>query len=162
MWGADGSESSSDPFPGDNGDWSSYDSYLAQVITDLKANNMLQGLVIDIWNEPDGTYFWKRSQSQYLEMWGRAFYIFQYVLSNTLNAVRRSQQAVLTALLEMTYAAQRLQDPPSLAPQAEETPGGPAGFHLLPRTAVFPRSIPGTWRGAVVICSPVRRSYSRF
>ncbi|CAK7203969.1 hypothetical protein SEUCBS139899_006719 [Sporothrix eucalyptigena] len=35
---------------------------------------MIEDVVIDIWNEPDGTAFWNRPQSQYLEMWGRTYY----------------------------------------------------------------------------------------
>jgi hypothetical protein len=41
---------------------------------------MTDGLIIDIWNEPDLTYFWNRDQTQYLQMWGRTFYRLRYVL----------------------------------------------------------------------------------
>ena len=35
---------------------------------------MTDGLIFDIWNEPDlGTVFWGRSQDQYNQMWGRTF-----------------------------------------------------------------------------------------
>ncbi|KAK4495186.1 hypothetical protein PRZ48_013513 [Zasmidium cellare] len=44
--------------------------YGAPLISDLKANNMLNGLVWDIWNEPDGS-FWARSQQQYLQLYVR-------------------------------------------------------------------------------------------
>lgn len=30
LWGADGTQGSSAPYPGDNGDWSSWDNYLTR------------------------------------------------------------------------------------------------------------------------------------
>lgn len=30
LWGADGTQSSTAPYPGDNGDWSSWDNYLTR------------------------------------------------------------------------------------------------------------------------------------
>lgn len=78
LWGADGTQSSTAPYPGDDGDWSSWDDYLAQLFSDLAANSMTTDLVVDIWNEPDlGTTFWGRTQAQYLEMWGRTYYKFR-------------------------------------------------------------------------------------
>ncbi|KAF2183546.1 glycoside hydrolase family 39 protein [Zopfia rhizophila CBS 207.26] len=77
LWGADTTETSADPFPGDNGDWVNFDNFMTRLISDLKANNMLPGLIIDIWNEPDLSYFWKRSESQYIQMWARAYYRLQ-------------------------------------------------------------------------------------
>ncbi|KAJ4418352.1 hypothetical protein N0V82_005633 [Gnomoniopsis sp. IMI 355080] len=78
LWGADGTQSSSAPYPGDDGDWTSWDEYLAQLFSDLNANSMTTDLVVDIWNEPDlGTTFWGRTQEQYLEMWGRTYYAFR-------------------------------------------------------------------------------------
>lgn len=72
LWGADGGATSETPFPGDNGDWSNMEDFWNQVIGDLTANNMLEGLIIDLWNEPDGAGFWARSWEQYLEYWSRA------------------------------------------------------------------------------------------
>ncbi|KAH8799817.1 glycoside hydrolase superfamily [Xylogone sp. PMI_703] len=74
LWGADGTENSTAPFPGDNGDWTSWDNFLTQWISDMKTNGATTGLVIDIWNEPDLTAFWKRSQSQWIQMWGRTYH----------------------------------------------------------------------------------------
>jgi hypothetical protein len=59
---------------GDNGIWTSWDNYLTRVISDIKANSMTAGLRIDIWNEPDLTYFWTKGQTQYLQMWGRTYH----------------------------------------------------------------------------------------
>ncbi|PKX96013.1 glycoside hydrolase family 39 protein [Aspergillus novofumigatus IBT 16806] len=72
--GADGTQNSSASYPGDNGDWTSWDNYLTHLLSDIKANGMTDGLIIDIWNEPDLTYFWNRDQTQYLQMWGRTFH----------------------------------------------------------------------------------------
>ncbi|KAK2783120.1 hypothetical protein FQN52_000462 [Onygenales sp. PD_12] len=84
MWGADGGTGSSSPFPGDNGDWSETEAYLTQLIKDIKANDMLEGLVIDLWNEPDLDIFWARSWSQFLEYYVRAHQIFKRELPDTL------------------------------------------------------------------------------
>ncbi|RDW59995.1 glycoside hydrolase-3 [Coleophoma crateriformis] len=74
LWGADGTQNSTAPYPGDDGDWTSWDDYLTQWISDMNANNATAGLSIDIWNEPDLSFFWgTRTQSQYLEMWGRTY-----------------------------------------------------------------------------------------
>ncbi|KAJ5080809.1 hypothetical protein N7456_013519 [Penicillium angulare] len=77
LWGADGTQNSSAPYPGDNGDWSSWDEYLTQLFSDMKSNDMTTSLVVDIWNEPDGSGFWNREQDQYLQMWGRTYYKFR-------------------------------------------------------------------------------------
>lgn len=74
LWGADGTQSSTAPYPGDDGNWTSWDSYLTQLFSDLNANDMTADLVVDIWNEPDGSAFWAPAQEQYLEMWGRTYY----------------------------------------------------------------------------------------
>lgn len=79
LWGADGTQNSSAPYPGDNGDWTSWDNYLTQLFSDLNANGMTTKLVVDIWNEPDLTAFWTRTQDQYLQMWGRTYYRWRYV-----------------------------------------------------------------------------------
>jgi len=74
IWGADGTQPSTAPYPGDNGDWTSWDDYLTQLISDINANNMTPGLQIDIWNEPDLTGFWNRPQSQWIQLWGRTYH----------------------------------------------------------------------------------------
>lgn len=73
LWGADGTQNATAPYPGDDGDWTSWDDYLTQWISDMNANDATAGLSIDIWNEPDLTAFWDRTQDQYLEMWGRTY-----------------------------------------------------------------------------------------
>jgi hypothetical protein len=74
LWGADGTQPKDAKYPGDNGDWSGWDRYLTQVIGDMKANDMLEGVQIDLWNEPDLTGFWDRDRKQYLAMWGRTYH----------------------------------------------------------------------------------------
>lgn len=70
LWGADGSQIPL--YPGDNGNWTETENFLRQVVKDLRAFNMLDGLVIDIWNEPDITAFWDRPWNQYLQYYVRA------------------------------------------------------------------------------------------
>ena len=38
-------------------------------MTDLKAHNALEGLVRDIWLEPDIENFWVRSQQQWIDLY---------------------------------------------------------------------------------------------
>lgn len=79
LWGAQGGGASQ--FPGDNGNWSEMEKFWNQVVADLKSNNMLEGLVIDVWNEPDGEGFWARSWAQYVEYYVRATKLIRYVVS---------------------------------------------------------------------------------
>ncbi|WP_214414624.1 RICIN domain-containing protein [Sphaerisporangium fuscum] len=69
LWGADGYPISR--FPGDNGDWTDYDNFLTRLINDVRATGAT--VQWDLWNEPNITLFWNRPQSQYFEMWRRAY-----------------------------------------------------------------------------------------
>ncbi|KAL6695331.1 glycoside hydrolase family 39 protein [Trichoderma pleuroticola] len=80
LWGADGSESQSDLFPGDNGDWSTWDSFLNQVVSDMRANNMTTAIKVDIWNEADGGGFWLRDRSQFMDMYARTHNTLRNIL----------------------------------------------------------------------------------
>lgn len=73
LWGADDTQPATFPFPGDNGDWTSYDKFIQQLISDIKSSGLALKYVtqIDVWNEPDGKIFWNRSQDQFLEMYKR-------------------------------------------------------------------------------------------
>ena len=85
LWGADTTQNSTAPFPGDNGDWTYYDAFLSQLFADMKANGMTNGVIFDTWNEPDlGTVFWGRSQDQYLQMWGRTYTKVREAFGNTV------------------------------------------------------------------------------
>jgi hypothetical protein len=74
LWGADLACRVSE-FPGDNGDWSRYSSFVTQIINDVQAAGMTgPDLIWDLWNEPDCCGFWgDRSQGQYLEMWTHGY-----------------------------------------------------------------------------------------
>ncbi|WP_405143150.1 RICIN domain-containing protein [Sphaerisporangium sp. NBC_01403] len=69
LWGADGYPISR--FPGDNGNWTDYDNFLTRLINDVRATGA--PVQWDLWNEPNITLFWNRPQSQYFEMWRRAY-----------------------------------------------------------------------------------------
>ncbi|PVH80942.1 glycoside hydrolase family 39 protein [Cadophora sp. DSE1049] len=77
LWGADSLQSSSSVFPGDNGDFSNYNAFLDRLIASLKSNNMIDGLDIDIWNEPDIQGFWTRTPEQWVQMWGVGYHRFR-------------------------------------------------------------------------------------
>ncbi|KAK2759966.1 hypothetical protein FQN54_002702 [Arachnomyces sp. PD_36] len=83
MWGAQGGANSETPFPGDDGDWTEMETFLTQLIDDVKANDMLDGLVIDLWNEPDGEGFWARSWEQFVEYYVRAHQIMKSAFPDT-------------------------------------------------------------------------------
>ncbi|KIM93779.1 hypothetical protein OIDMADRAFT_61414 [Oidiodendron maius Zn] len=70
IWGTDQANSST-IWPGDNGDWSDYDKFVTTLMADLLANNALDGLVWDIWNESDGQWFWARSMQQWIDLYIR-------------------------------------------------------------------------------------------
>ncbi|POS69015.1 hypothetical protein DHEL01_v212590 [Diaporthe helianthi] len=84
LWGADGVQSAGSKFPGDNGNWTETEVFLGQVVNDLKANDMLEGLVVDLWNEPELAGFWNRTQEQYLEYYVRAHRLIRSQLPGTL------------------------------------------------------------------------------
>ena len=60
-------------YPGDDGDWSAWESFLRRVAADKIANNM-DNIRYDIWNEPDANYFWPNSRGteRYFQMWKKA------------------------------------------------------------------------------------------
>ncbi|OQD79966.1 hypothetical protein PENANT_c041G00927 [Penicillium antarcticum] len=70
VWGTDHTNSST-AWPGDNGDWSDWDKFVKTLMDDLEANNALEGLVWDIWNEPDYSAFWTRSKQQWIDLYIR-------------------------------------------------------------------------------------------
>lgn len=106
LWGIDGTQSSGVPFPGDSGDWSSWDDYLTQWISDIKANDATHGLSVDIWNEPDDTRFWSRPQQQYLDMWARTYHRLRTDLPGVLLVGPAAAQAPdLSSNWWTTYAS---------------------------------------------------------
>ncbi|KAG8671931.1 hypothetical protein FPOAC1_005189 [Fusarium poae] len=73
LWGADGGQSETFEYPGDNSDWRRWDTFLEQTLKDIQDSDMSKGLVIDIWNEPDLSFFWGASKQQWLTLWSRTF-----------------------------------------------------------------------------------------
>ncbi|MEU1274281.1 RICIN domain-containing protein [Streptomyces sp. NPDC005799] len=69
LWGAD--STTTQGWPGDNGNWTQFDNFVNQLISDVKANNMT--VEWDLWNEPDNKPFWGATQTQYLQMWSRFY-----------------------------------------------------------------------------------------
>lgn len=70
LWGAD-STTNLPAFPGDNGDWTLFDNFVNQLFSDVKANHLT--VEWDLWNEADGSGFWPRTETQYLQMWSRFY-----------------------------------------------------------------------------------------
>ncbi|KAF3021055.1 hypothetical protein E8E14_012450 [Neopestalotiopsis sp. 37M] len=70
IWGTD-SANSSTIWPGDDGDWTDWDLYLTNLLNNFVSNDMLEGLVIDIWNEPDLSTFWRRDLQQWVDLYIR-------------------------------------------------------------------------------------------
>ncbi|MFJ7045083.1 RICIN domain-containing protein [Streptomyces sp. NPDC101112] len=81
LWGADGTTNPT--FPGDNGDWSQFNAFYDRLLADAQAAGM-SDIQWDIWNEPDVSTFWGRSQAQYLEMWKRAYQRIRAVFPNAV------------------------------------------------------------------------------
>ncbi|KAF9876517.1 hypothetical protein CkaCkLH20_05925 [Colletotrichum karsti] len=75
LWGTDFTDETM-KWPGDGGDWTDYDRFLDTIIGRIIANDMLPGLYIDIWNEPEWG-FWKRPQAQWLDLFGRTINRFR-------------------------------------------------------------------------------------
>lgn len=74
LWGANGVDlKPSDPYPGDDDDWTSWEQFLIQLVNDVKAAGMRPNQIqYEIWNEPDyGDVYWPRPKEQYEEMWRR-------------------------------------------------------------------------------------------
>ncbi|KAJ3882510.1 glycoside hydrolase family 39 protein [Lentinula edodes] len=85
LWGADGTQPAGSVFPGDDGDWDNYDSFIVNVIAGINSNSMFTDLAVDIWNEPDaGTLFWNGNQEQWLTMWSRGYEAFRASLGTTV------------------------------------------------------------------------------
>ncbi|KAL5119903.1 hypothetical protein ACEQ8H_002265 [Pleosporales sp. CAS-2024a] len=62
---------------GDGGNWTLTDAFFNRLANDIRQNNMLPGLVLDLWNEADGSNFWDRPWEQYLAYWQRAQRFFR-------------------------------------------------------------------------------------
>ncbi|KAH8589871.1 glycoside hydrolase superfamily [Bisporella sp. PMI_857] len=75
LWGVDFYSSfEATPLPGDNGDWAPYDSFLTTLFQHLIADNVIDGLYWDIWNEPDGSSYYGRGLDRYLDVFGHTYH----------------------------------------------------------------------------------------
>ncbi|HEX7598649.1 MAG TPA: hypothetical protein VF518_10580 [Polyangia bacterium] len=62
------------PIPGDGGDWTTFTTFMGQLIDSVKANGMTGPDVRwELWNEADYSGFWKGTQAQWLETWKHAY-----------------------------------------------------------------------------------------
>ncbi|CZR61986.1 uncharacterized protein PAC_11883 [Phialocephala subalpina] len=68
VWGTDNANSSTF-WPGDNGDWTDYSNFVLQLMSDMKARGATEGLVWDVWNEPDIGIFWDRPLQQWIDLY---------------------------------------------------------------------------------------------
>jgi len=59
----------SSQWPGDNGDWTTWEKHCKQLAQEAKQRNLT--VIWDIWNEPSLNLFWKRDVEQYYETWKR-------------------------------------------------------------------------------------------
>lgn len=70
------------PWPGDGGSWSAWEtmakSYAQQAVAQNKHPQY------EIWNEPDQSFFWGRSVSQYEQMWKHAYQAIRSVDPNAV------------------------------------------------------------------------------
>lgn len=76
IWGTD-STNETTVWPGDDGDWTDWDSFVRTLMADLADNDALDGLVFDIFNEPDIDIFWQRSQQQWIDLYIRTHKILR-------------------------------------------------------------------------------------
>ena len=62
------------PLPGDGGDWTTFTTFMSQLIDNAKANGMTGPDVRwELWNEADYSGFWKGTQAQWLDTWKHAY-----------------------------------------------------------------------------------------
>ncbi|KAF7553907.1 hypothetical protein G7Z17_g3295 [Cylindrodendrum hubeiense] len=119
-WGADGGQGEDFEYPGDNGDWKKWDTFMDETLADVQASGMMAGLIIDIWNEPDLEFFWNRSKEQWLALWSRTYRKIREKLPPSVRITGPSMSAVpsvthdwWTSFLSHTM----LQDPGTLPDQ---------------------------------------------
>jgi hypothetical protein len=84
LWGEDPA-CATPRFPGDGGDWTDYNKFMTQLISDAQALGMTGPDVRwDLQNEPDVGLFWGAPQSQWLEMWKRGYQMVRAAIPNAL------------------------------------------------------------------------------
>jgi len=58
-------------WPGDNGDWAQWEAVVERLVR--QAQEKGYSVEWDIWNEPNGGYFWKRDQAQFFDAWAHGY-----------------------------------------------------------------------------------------
>ena len=58
-------------WPGDDGDYSRWEAIVERLVRQAQAGGY--SIEWDIWNEPNGGYFWKRDQAQFFEAWSHGY-----------------------------------------------------------------------------------------
>lgn len=76
LWGADGGQDDA-LYPGDKGNFTELEAFFDQLTTDMREHGLIDGVVIDIWNEPDYPLFWNRTWEQYLDYWTHSYRYFR-------------------------------------------------------------------------------------
>jgi hypothetical protein len=62
------------PLPGAGGDWTTFTTFMSQLIDNVKANGMTGPDVRwELWNEADYSGFWSGTQAQWLDTWKHAY-----------------------------------------------------------------------------------------
>ena len=77
LWGNPLNKDAPDEWPGDNGNWTSYDLFLQNIMGDIVAYDATDKMNYDIWNEPNLDGFWNRTQQQWIEMYIRTHKTFR-------------------------------------------------------------------------------------
>ncbi|KAF4978136.1 hypothetical protein FZEAL_5434 [Fusarium zealandicum] len=116
VWGADGGQPEDFEYPGDGGDWTRWDAFLEQTLADVKASDMTESLVIDIWNEPDLSFFWSRPKEQWLDLWSRTYHKIREkfpsmrITGPSMSAVPSAAHEWWTSFLSHAVSEQTLPD----------------------------------------------------
>ncbi len=73
------------PLPGDGGDWTTFTTFMSQLIDNVKANGMTGPDVRwELWNEPDYSGFWKGTQAQWFDTWKHAYQQVRAAIPNAI------------------------------------------------------------------------------
>jgi hypothetical protein len=78
LWGTDHSNSGT-KWPGDGGDWTDFDKFLTQALSDVATQMDPAHVTWDIWNEPDISIFWTRSLQQWINMYIHSHKFIRFV-----------------------------------------------------------------------------------
>jgi hypothetical protein len=119
---------------------------------------MTDGMIIDIWNEPDLSLFWNRDQDQYLQLWGRTYSRLRYGKTSYTTPLHANPE------LTGTNSAHPSNSPaqPHQAHLPHPTNGGSTGAPSSRPTSPSQTNTPGTWKPGAATCSPAKRASCPF